>query len=85
MGLVDYLVDMFGYNEPFFINDIVRKARITDKTTLESDLSELVEQKKVSLYANGIYYIPNPNSRHNTDEQNTLIKKRLLNKINCGI
>lgn len=85
MGLVDYLVDMFGYNEPFFVSDIVRRSRITDETTLKNDLNLLVEQKKLYKYASGIYYIPNPNSRHNADEQNTLIKKRLLNKINCGI
>lgn len=85
MNLVDYIVETFGYNEPFFVKDIVRRLRIEDDKALKSDLEQLEHDNKIYKYANGIYFIPNPNSQYENEQLIEIIKNRLQRKINCGI
>lgn len=84
MELIDYVIDKIGYNEPFFSSDISRRLNISDKERLLNDINQLVNDKKIYEYANGIYFIPNPNSTFTQDELNELIQKRLQSKINCS-
>lgn len=83
MSLVDYIIERFGYNEPFFPTDIIRHLNIQREEKLLEDLSQLAKDKEINEYAQGIYFIPNPNSTLKGEELNDLINKRLQNKINC--
>lgn len=85
MTIVDYMIDQYGYNEPIFTHDIVRRLNIMKPEKLNEDLTELCNNKTIYKYANGIYFIPHPNSKLKDKELYELIERRIQNNINCGL
>lgn len=80
MSLLDYLIDKHGYNELIFASEL----RTADRQALSQDLQQLIDSNEIYKYANGIYFIPNPNSTFKKEDLDELIKKKLRSKINCS-
>ncbi len=73
MELLQYLLKNYGYDEPIFSGDLLKKLNVKD-TTLRQNLKRLSDSKQLERYENGIYFIPKPDS---------LLKKKSLsfNKV----
>ncbi len=56
MELYDFLLNLYGYNEPIFYNEISYKNY--SRPWLQKELISLCEQKKLVRFEKGIYYIP---------------------------
>ena len=56
MSLYDYLLDTYGYNEPFFSSEI--EFENYSKPWLYKELSNLCAEEKIIKFEKGIYYIP---------------------------
>lgn len=85
MTIVDYMIDQYGYNEPIFSHDIIRRLNIKKPDKLNEDLAKLSEEKEIAKFAKGIYFIPHPHSKLTDEELYELIEKRIQNNINCGL
>lgn len=85
MTLIDYMIEQYGYNEPIFTHDIIRRLNIQKTDKLKADLTKLHEKEEINQYAQGIYFIPHPNSKLKEDELLELIQSRIQNNINCGL
>jgi len=85
MTLIDYMIDQYGYNEPIFTHDIIRRLNIQKTDKLKEDLNSLHEKNEISRYAEGIYFIPHPHTKLEKNELNDLIQRRIQSKINCGL
>jgi len=80
MSLLNYLIEKHGYNELIFSSEL----RAIAHETLSQDLQQLIDSNEIYKYANGIYFIPNPNSAFQKEELDGLIKEKLRSKINCS-
>ena len=56
MELYEYLINLYGYNEPIFYNEIYYKNY--SRPWLQKELIALCEQGKLIRFEKGIYYIP---------------------------
>ena len=56
MSLYQYLIDTFGYNEPFLTSEIQFEGY--SKPWIYKELTKLCEEEKLIRYERGIYYIP---------------------------
>ena len=56
MGLLNELIEQYGYNEPIFTQEIVYKSY--SKPWLYKELNRLCEQGLLVRFDKGIYYIP---------------------------
>ena len=56
MKLYDYLLNDFGYNEPFFSSEI--KFKNYSKAWIYKELSKLCAENKIIKFEKGVYYIP---------------------------
>lgn len=57
MGFFEYLLNLYGYNEPIFYNEI--RYKNYSRPWLQKELTALCKQEKLLRFEKGIYYIPN--------------------------
>lgn len=56
MSLYDYLLDAYGYNEPFFSSEI--EFENYSKPWIYKELSNLCAEDKIIKFEKGVYYVP---------------------------
>jgi len=56
MAFYEYLVDLFGYNEPIMINEIAYKDY--SKPWISKELADLCACGKLIRFEKGVYYVP---------------------------
>lgn len=56
MALYEYLIDMYGYNEPIMINEL--KYKEYSKPWLSKELAALCASGKLIRFEKGVYYAP---------------------------
>lgn len=79
MDLLNYLLNTYGYNEPFFTKEISFKKY--SKPWIYKELNILCEEGKLIRFEKGVYYIPKdtPLGKSVLDPRKIITKKYLQN------
>lgn len=85
MDLYKYLIKEYGYDEPIFSSELLQEINEIKPSTLRQTLKRLTESGKIKRYKEGIYFLPEPNSKSKYKTLNTekvITKKYLYNRKN---
>ena len=79
MDLLNYLLNTYGYNEPFFTQEISFKEY--SQPWIYKELNRLCEEGKLIRYDKGVYYIPKdtPLGKSALDPRKIITKKYIQN------